>query len=221
MFEIYMYRNLFVPLNMVSWPILLVILFFSVVIHEVAHGYTALKNGDPTALHMGRLTLNPVPHIDPIGTILVPVILVILPTRFVFGWAKPVPINPYNFQDIRKGTIQVSLSGAFSNFTLAVLFSLLVRILQIAGVSSPSLLAPLAAGSSINIILGLFNLVPVPPLDGSKVLSSLLPYETAQKYESIAPYGFFLIFIFLGLIWQIIGGIGNIIYQILMLGLPM
>ncbi|NLB34268.1 MAG: site-2 protease family protein, partial [Elusimicrobia bacterium] len=148
------------------------------------------------------------------------VLLVLLPTRFVFGWAKPVPINPYNFYDIKKGMLQVSLAGVVSNFILAFIFSLLIRIFQMAGIVNYHVLAPLAAGASINIILGLFNLVPIPPLDGSKVVSTLLPYEAAQKYESFSRYGFLIIFLFLGFIWQIIGGIGNFLYRILMIGLP-
>ncbi len=224
MAELYIYRNLFLPLNVVPWPLLLVVLFFSIVIHEVAHGAMALKCGDDTALHMGRITLNPAAHIDPVGTILVPVLLVILPTRFVFGWAKPVPVNPYNFYDIRKGTILVGISGAASNFALAFILALFVRILNIAGAASGAgftVVSLLAAGVTVNIILGLFNLVPIPPLDGSRVVSALLPYEAAQRYESVGPYGLLILFLLLGVVWQFIAAIGNIFYRLLFIGLPL
>lgn len=203
-----------------------IILLFSVIIHEVMHGLVAKKFGDRTAENAGRLTLNPLPHIDPIGTILVPAILFLLPVitgvqpRFVIGWAKPVPVNPLNFKDIKMGEILVSLAGVASNSALAViiaiLFHLLVPILEF----DHFLIGALRFGVMINLALAVFNLLPIPPLDGSKALIALLPYQQARAFERIAPYG---IFIMLALLY--FGVIGIILRLVLvpllmLLGVP-
>ncbi|MEW6173335.1 MAG: site-2 protease family protein [Bacillota bacterium] len=140
--------------------------------HEFAHGWAADKIGDPTARYAGRLTLNPLAHVDPVGTILVPALLLFSGSRFVFGWAKPVPINPYNFRDRRRGLILVSLAGPLANIAVAVLATLLLRFW---GVGVPNLDYILVEVILINIFLAIFNLIPVPPLDGSKVLAGLIP----------------------------------------------
>ncbi len=180
-----------------------IILIFSVIIHEVMHGYAALMFGDRTAEKAGRLTLNPIPHIDPIGTILLPGILLLLPLLtgtspgFLIGWAKPVPVNPLNFRDLKRGEIFVSLAGVGANFALALVFAVLYHIVS---AFSPSLLAlnVLEFGVQINLVLGVFNLLPIPPLDGSKVLIALLPYEAAKRFEAISfQYGFMLILLLL------------------------
>lgn len=174
-----------------------VILIFSVIIHEVMHGYVALMFGDTTAQRAGRLTLNPIPHIDPIGTILLPGILLLLRSGFLIGWAKPVPINPLNFSDLKRGEIFVSLAGVGANFVLALVFAILYHV---AGAFFPSLLALqiLEFGVQINLVLGVFNLLPVPPLDGSKVLTALLPYAIARNFERISfQYGFMIILLLL------------------------
>jgi len=216
--------NIFAPLRFTPWPLLVIIFFFSVVVHEVSHGAMALKCGDPTAKAMGRLTLNPIPHIDIFGTIIVPFILYLM-GGFIIGWAKPVPVNPYNFYDIRKCTIKVGLAGPLTNYGLAVVFSLIVWLLNIAGVQNSqagfTLIALLAGGVSVNLILGTFNLIPIPPLDGSRVVSSLLPDELSEKYERISPYGFLILILVLGLIWRVIITFGNIAYRALFMGLPL
>jgi Zn-dependent protease len=166
-----------------------VVLLFSVIVHEVAHGYVALLNGDPTAKMLGRITLNPVPHIDPIGTILLPLLLLLSHAGILFGWARPVPVNPLNYRNYRWGEITVSAAGALSNLALAVGFALLLRL----GVGNQGLMKLAFFGVSINIFLALFNLIPIPPLDGSHILSILLPREWARLYHYLDPVGFVLI----------------------------
>jgi Zn-dependent protease len=179
-----------------------VVLLFSVVVHEVAHGYVALLNGDPTARMLGRLTLNPVPHIDLVGTILVPLLLLISHAGILFGWAKPVPVNPLNYRNYRWGEFAVSAAGPVSNLVLAALFAILLRL----GLGNPGLVQLAYFGVSINIILALFNLIPIPPLDGSHVLSILLPRELARLYDYLQPVGFVLILIlfYTGVLWAIL-----------------
>jgi len=168
-----------------------VVLLFSVVVHEVAHGYVALRNGDPTAKMLGRLTLNPVPHIDPVGTILLPLLLLLSHAGILFGWAKPVPVNPLNYRNYRWGEITVSAAGALSNLALAVLFALLLR-LELGGLGFMKLAY---FGVTINIFLALFNLIPIPPLDGSHIVAILLPRDLARLYAYLEPVGFVLILI--------------------------
>ena len=168
-----------------------VVFLFSVIIHEVAHGYVALRNGDPTARIMGRLTLNPVPHIDPVGSILLPGLLLLTHAPILFGWARPVPVNPMNFRDYRWGEITVSAAGPLSNLALAALFAFLLR-LELGGVGLQTLAF---YGVKINIFLALFNLIPIPPLDGSHILSMLLPPELRRLYHHLDAVGFILILI--------------------------
>lgn len=166
-----------------------VVLLFSVIVHEVAHGYVAFLNGDPTARLSGRITLNPIPHIDPVGTILLPLILLLTGSRLLFGWAKPVPVNPSYFRHYRWGEITTSFAGPASNLLLALAFSYLLR-LQLGG---PGLLLLAYYGCTINIFLALFNLIPIPPLDGSHLVSAFLPYRWLQYYRSLEPVGFIII----------------------------
>ncbi len=178
-----------------SFPYLLeaalmaVVLLFSVIVHEVAHGYVALLNGDPTARLLGRITLNPVPHIDPIGTILLPGILLLSHAGILFGWARPVPVNPLNYRDYRLGEFTVSAAGPVSNLLLAAFFAYLLRLTG----GNPGLTFIAYYGCSINIFLALFNLIPIPPLDGSHILSILLPAHLARLYQYLEPVGFILI----------------------------
>lgn len=203
-----------------------VILIFSVIVHEVMHGYVALMFGDQTAERAGRLTLNPIPHIDPIGTILLPGVLLLLnylapgSGGFLIGWAKPVPINPLNFRDLRKGEIFVSLAGVLSNFALALTFAVLYHTTN-AIMPNQLALQVFEFGVRINLVLAVFNLLPIPPLDGSKVLTALLPYQAARNFERISlQYGFFIIILLLYL--NILGTILGFIIPPLMqlLGLP-
>ncbi|MDD2890841.1 MAG: site-2 protease family protein [bacterium] len=170
----------------------MLIIFFSVIVHEIAHGFIALKKGDPTARDAGRLTFNPIPHIDPIGTIILPIFLLVTHLPGI-AWAKPVPINPYNFNNPKKDMLWVSSAGILSNFGLAIILSVLVRFFHI---SNPFL----TYGIIINLLLAFFNLIPIPPLDGSKILAEILPYEAREKYLRIESFGFIIIILLIGFI---------------------
>jgi Zn-dependent protease len=172
--------------------IMLAVLFFSVIIHEVAHGYVALLNGDPTAKLYGRLTLNPMPHIDPVGTILVPALLILTKSSIMFGWAKPVPVNPMNFRNFKTGEISVSAAGVLSNFFLAAVFAQLLP-----WATNPGFFLLCKYGVIINLYLMLFNLMPIPPLDGSRIVMPLLPSSLQQLYAQLEPVGFVLILLLL------------------------
>ncbi|TAK94295.1 site-2 protease family protein [Patescibacteria group bacterium] len=159
----------------------LVILIFSVILHEVAHGYMANWLGDPTARLQGRLTLNPLKHIDPLGTIMLPAILLLTQAPILIGYAKPVPYNPYNLRG-RFGEVLVAFAGPGTNILLALIFGLIVRFF---GASlDPSMLMACATITYINMLLALFNIIPIPPLDGSKILSGILPPGLARSYDS-------------------------------------
>lgn len=180
-----------------SQTLSIIVLLFSVIIHEVMHGLVALKFGDNTAQRAGRLTLNPIPHIDLVGTILLPAIS-ILYGGIIFGWAKPVPVNPLNFKDLRKGELAVSAAGILANFGLALIAALIFRILAALPQTFPSLLGGILSFTVlINLVLGLFNLLPIPPLDGSKILMSQLSYNLAKSYQKIESYGFLLLLLLL------------------------
>jgi len=171
------------------------VLLFSVVVHEVAHALVAKWEGDDTAYRLGRITLNPIPHLDLMGSIIVPLVLLAAPGNFVFGWAKPVPVNPRNYRDPIGGDIRVSLAGIASNLILAALFTLLLALFQGLGsrVGYGGLIGILSQaayfGLSINLILAFFNLIPIPPLDGSHVMYHLLPREVRGKYQELGRYG--------------------------------
>lgn len=176
-----------------EWIIQIPILFFSVVFHEFAHGWMAKRRGDDTAYLSGRLTFNPIPHIDPFGTILLPV-LCALTHMPMFGWAKPVPINPYRMYEPRKDVVKVALAGPLSNLILvcaAIVMAHVVLLLGMGGLQ-PLLLHSLFFAIVINLCLALFNLIPIAPLDGSQILAGLLPHELAMKYERHVPYGMWI-----------------------------
>ncbi len=155
----------------------LAILIVSIVIHEVAHGYAANSLGDPTARLSGRLTLNPIKHIDPVGSILVPAFLVLTNAGILFGWAKPVPYNPFNLKNQRWGEAIVAGAGPFTNIFLALLLGLLARFGT--GILPDPFIVIATVASFVNLFLGLFNLIPLPPMDGYTVLRGILPYSTA------------------------------------------
>jgi len=176
----------------------IVVLLFSVILHEVMHGFVARMFGDLTAERAGRLTLNPIPHIDPMGTILLPGLLLLTGAPILFGWAKPVPVNPLNFSSLRKGELLVSAAGILANLGLAILAAVIYHILQALPQTFPPIMgAVLRFTVMINLILGIFNLFPIPPLDGSKILLSQLPYNLARSYERLEPYGFIILLILL------------------------
>ena len=163
-------------MDIISIVFFIVILLFSVILHEIAHGYVALSLGDPTAKNAGRLTLNPIPHIDPVGSLLMPFLLILFHSPFLFGWAKPVPINSYNLRDQKYGSAKVSFAGPAANFGIAIVFGLLLRFFSAPLVAvSPDVLLFFRSIVELNLILGIFNLVPIPTLDGSNILFDFLP----------------------------------------------
>ncbi|MCR4311457.1 MAG: site-2 protease family protein [Candidatus Taylorbacteria bacterium] len=180
------------------------ILIVSVIIHEVSHGYAALYLGDSTAQYAGRLSLNPVKHLDPIGSIIVPFVLSLIPPHIVFGWAKPVPVNPYNLRDQRWGEVLVAAAGPLSNLVIALIFGLLIRFNS----ADPFLSAPFLHIAAmlvlINLLLAVFNLVPIPPLDGSKIFFGLLP-ERFYAFKEWFTRNYLMVFLFfVFFVWQFV-----------------
>lgn len=182
-------------IQMVS--IQLVPFIMAVVFHEYAHGFVANRWGDNTAKTQGRLTLNPIPHMDPLGTVIFPLINMLSGMNLLFGWAKPVPINPSRFTKYRAGLFWVSLAGPGMNFILAVFSALIFFSIRTWVPASFYLYEPLMGMAyvsvSLNYALGIFNLIPLPPLDGSKVIESFLSVNAARKYETLAQYSFFIL----------------------------
>ena len=174
-------------------------LLFAITLHEAAHGWVASKLGDHTARMMGRVTLNPIKHVDPVGTVVVPLLLIVMNVGFIFGWAKPVPINFSALRSQKSGMIWVALAGPGANFLMAIGW-VLVAIISI-NLNIPILLKMAGIGIFFNILLAVFNLLPIPPLDGSRVISALLPGPLAYKYSQLEQYGFLIL---LGLMY--IGG---------------
>jgi Zn-dependent protease len=200
-------------LNVVDIVIWFAVFLFSLAFHESAHAWTSERFGDSTARYLGRVTLNPIPHIDPIGTVLLPIIGMVTGGMMI-GWAKPTPVNPRLWTDKKKANILVSAAGPISNAILATIAFVILKLLISGGIldfpqnatlfylagppgDQASLLVPisklLSVLLSLNIMLGIFNLFPVPPLDGSHVLESLLPPPIAEAYEQIRPFGFILL----------------------------
>lgn len=192
-----------------EWILQIPILFFSVIVHEFAHGWVAYKNGDDTAYLSGRLTFNPIPHIDFVGTIIFPAICIFSGIP-VFGWAKPVPVNPYKLRNYRKDMTKVAAAGPVSNILLAVVAAACLRIVAVMPWLGPDTLKTLSLGFQfavmINLILAFFNLIPLFPLDGSRILSGVLPSNLRAMYEQHNPYGgFILIFLMMtGMLWRLI-----------------
>ena len=180
----------------------IIVLVFSVVLHEVSHGWVANSLGDHTAKNAGRLTLNPIPHIDPIGSILVPGLLLIT-TGMGFGWAKPVPVNPNNFRDQKYGSAKVSFAGPAANLAIALVFGLLLRFFidPIAGVL-PELIPLFVGIVQLNLVLAIFNLLPIPPLDGSHILFDFLPRSLYKVRDFLTRYGIFILLFFVFFVFQ-------------------
>ena len=172
----------------------ILVLVFSAILHEIAHGYVAEKLGDPTARLAGRLTLNPLPHIDPIMSIAVPLLLIFSGSPLVFGAAKPVPVNPLMLREGRKDIALVALAGPLTNLGLALIGAVVIRLI---GTSLPDLTPALLLFVKFNLALGFLNLIPVPPLDGSKFFSIIMPERMAQQYFALAPFGIFVLFLLL------------------------
>lgn len=214
---------------------LILILIFSIVIHEVSHGVMANYLGDPTAKYAGRLTLNPIKHLDPIGSVILPLLLIIMRSPFLIGWAKPVPINPYNFRDQKWDSTKVAVAGPGANLLLALVFGIFSRFLPLgegikAGIITAffgrdvETLSYLLQGGFpaqvflifsfivfINVLLAIFNLIPIPPLDGSHVLFAFLPYSMEHIKIFMQQYGTFILLFFL---YLIISGIIPLFYII-------
>lgn len=185
---------------------------FAITVHEVAHGWVAKKFGDNTASFLGRLTLNPVKHIDILGTLIIPGLLLLSFTGFIFGWAKPVPVDPRNFKNPKRDMAIVALAGPVSNLLMAIAWALVARLgvmIELEVVSLPLIYMGIA-GISINLVLGLINLIPIPPLDGSRIVSGLLSDKWAWQYNRFERFGFIIL---LALLWT--GGLGYL------LGYPM
>ncbi|MCK9438581.1 MAG: site-2 protease family protein [Patescibacteria group bacterium] len=199
------------------------ILIFSIIVHEVAHAWMADKLGDPTARSLGRLTLNPIPHIDLFGSILLPLFFVLSGSNFLLAWAKPVPYNPYLIRDKKFGDLKVALAGPGSNIVMAIFFGLVARFIPLAQGLKSSLAVSYFSGENnfilnsisgnflavifvmsiifcfLNLLLAFFNLIPIPPLDGSKIISNFLPERAKMKFFVLEKYGIFILLIFLSL----------------------
>jgi Zn-dependent protease len=193
----------------------IVILVMSVVVHEVSHGYAANALGDPTARYAGRLTLNPLKHLDVFGSVIFPLLLFLSHTGFIFGWAKPVPVNPYNFKNQRYGEAMTAAAGPLANIFLAAVFGLLMRLNVIYGFLSVSFMRVSAMVVVTNIVLAVFNLIPLPPFDGSKIFFDLLPGRFSQAREFIERYSFILVIIAVLFIWELIAPIIPVIFRLL------
>jgi Zn-dependent protease len=174
---------------------------FAITVHEVAHGWVAKRYGDNTASSLGRLTLNPIKHIDLFGTIILPGILLVTGTGFIFGWAKPVPVDPRNFKKPMHDMAIVALAGPVSNLLMALGWALITRLGVTIGAGAEAISLPLiymgVAGISINLVLALINLLPIPPLDGSRILTGLLPSYWAWQYNRLERYGFIILVVLL------------------------
>ena len=167
---------------------------FSITVHEAAHGYVARHFGDNTAYMLGRITLNPIKHIDPIGTILMPLLLLFTTSgAFLFGYAKPVPVRFGNLRNPKRDMIWVALAGPAANLAQAFLWGILLLLLHAMDVSEPYFLAVCKAGITVNVVMFVFNLFPLPPLDGGRILVGLLPYRQAELVSRIEPWGFFIV----------------------------
>lgn len=198
--------------------LIIAVLIFSVVVHEVAHAWQARREGDDTAEKLGRITLNPLPHLDPVGSFIVPLALHLTGSGFLFGWARPVPVNPANYRSYKWGDIRVSLAGIVSNLGLAVLSTALAAGV-VALFGPPSAAGPVAAllfqgamyGILINLILAFFNLIPIPPLDGSHVLYHFLPGGLALRYRQLGQVGILLL---MGVMFVVPGVFSVLLYPV-------
>ena len=186
-----------------------IVLIFAITVHEFAHGWVAYKLGDPTAKYMGRLTLNPLAHIDPFGTIILPLLLVLLRMPPI-GWAKPVPVDFMSLNNPKRDMFWVGIAGPSANFALAFILSVIIKTAPFLAQTFIGQVIVLAI--IINVILGIFNLVPIPPLDGSRIISAILPYKYLFFYNKIQPYGFLLIIL---LLWS--GILRELIYGVVLL----
>lgn len=195
----------------IHWIPQILILLMSVVIHEVSHGYMADYLGDPTPRMKGRLTLNPLKHLDWFGSVLLPLILVVINSPFIIGWAKPVPFNPLNITDRRFGSAKVALAGPLSNIALAVIFGLVIRFIEL----DPVMGSIASFIVFINLLLALFNLLPVPPLDGHHILFALLGSKGQRFQAFLRQYSLFVLMFVLFFAWDIIMPVLVLLYTLI------
>ena len=193
-------------------------LIFAITLHESAHGWAAGRLGDPTATMLGRVTINPIPHIDPIGTIAVPGALLLMSALtggggLLFGWAKPVPINPRYFRNPLKAMTITAAAGPLSNLLQMIFWALLLKALAAVGFYDKFVISVCAAGISVNLMLMAFNLIPIPPLDGGRIVRGLLPRQAGMAFDKIEPYGFMIL-----LMLMVGGGLSFCVRPFLMFG---
>ena len=193
-------------------------LIFAITLHESAHGWAAGRLGDPTATMLGRVTINPIPHIDPIGTIAVPGALLLMSALtggggLLFGWAKPVPINPRYFRNPLKAMTITAAAGPLSNLLQMIFWALLLKALAAVGFYDKFVISVCAAGISVNLMLMAFNLIPIPPLDGGRIVRGLLPRQAGMAFDKIEPYGFMIL-----LVLMVGGGLSFFVRPLLMFG---
>lgn len=193
-------------------------LIFAITLHESAHGWAAGQLGDPTATMLGRVTINPIPHIDPIGTIAVPGALLLMSALtggggLLFGWAKPVPINPRYFRNPLKAMTITAAAGPLSNLLQMIFWALLLKALAAVGFYDKFVISVCAAGISVNLMLMAFNLIPIPPLDGGRIVRGLLPRQAGMAFDKIEPYGFMIL-----LVLMVGGGLSFFVRPFLMFG---
>ena len=200
-----------ISINIIIFQV--VVLIFSAVIHEYMHGWMADRLGDSTAKDAGRLTMNPIVHLDFFGSLLLPFLLVITGSPFVFGWAKPVPFNPYNLKDQKYGIAKVAIAGPAANLITALFFGFVLRFAPLG--DNVMLITLLAIIVQINLLLMIFNLVPIPPLDGSKVLMSFLPTEARNTYMKLERYGMILVMFFIIFAFNLIIPIINFLFRLI------
>ncbi|MCD6233366.1 site-2 protease family protein [bacterium] len=197
-------------MGIILFILVIIIFLYSIILHEISHGAMANHLGDPTAKLAGRLTLNPLKHLDPIGSVLLPFLLLVMGSKIVFGWAKPVPINPLNLRDKKYGSAKVAAAGPLANIIMAVTFGLIARFFLVLPYTSFLFRLGIIFGyiCGINLLLAIFNLVPIPPLDGSHILFSFLGERANGLKIFLSRYGFFIllifIFFFTGLLFPVV-----------------
>ena len=193
----------------------ILVLIMSVVIHEIAHGYAALHYGDHTAEYQGRLTLNPIKHLDLYGSILLPVLLIVTHAPFLIGWAKPVPYNPANFkpEERRMASIWVAAAGILANIAIAMFFSAIIRLADVVSFIPESFIPLAGTIVLLNIVLAIFNLIPIPPLDGSKILFGVLGYKSYRFERFFEKYSIFVLLFFVFFLWQFITPVVYLIFK--------
>ncbi|MFA6340907.1 MAG: site-2 protease family protein [Candidatus Paceibacterota bacterium] len=200
----------------ISFLFQIFILVFSVIIHEISHGFMALFFGDKTAEYEGRLTLNPIKHIDLFGSIILPLLLYLTSAGFMIGWAKPVPYNPYNLRNRKVAEPLVAFAGPFSNILVAIVFGVCVRLMISAGMYGSPLILLFSLVVLINIALAVFNLIPIPPLDGSKILFSILPVDRRFAFSAFAErYGLIILILIVAFIPNLISPVISALFSLI------